>query len=185
MSLFERFSKAERLLHWTTVVAVTLLGLTGWFIWRHEDDWEILGINVLSQSHVVLGAGLLVAGLVLYLVMRGPRRSFAELRFNLGQQLSLRLTQALITMLTVSGTVLYLRSFLGLSKAVKGLVREVHFYSAAALLAFVGLHLVMVLVVPKNRGLVRGMWTGRVSRKVALRVSPAWVERQEALHSRS
>lgn len=185
MTFLKRFSGAERLLHWTTVVSVTILAGTGWFIWRKEDDWEINGINVISQSHVWLGALLLLVGFALYLLLRRPRPDFAALRFNPGQRVSLRLTQVLLGVLTITGSVLFLREWIEMSKPVRVFVRQTHFYSAAALMAFVGLHLVMVLVVPKNRGLVRGMVTGLVARNDALRTSPEWVARVEAEPSRT
>lgn len=180
MKYLTRFSKAERLLHWMTAVSVTILALTGWFIWRKEDDWEIAGINVVSQSHVWVGALMLLAGLGVYLVLRRPRPPYAALRFNPGQRLSLRLTQALLAVLVLSGSALYLREWIEMSKPVRTLLRQVHFASAATLVAFIALHLAMVLVVPKNRGLLRGMLTGRVARRVALSLSPEWVARLEA-----
>lgn len=180
MSDLNRFSKAERRLHWTTVLSVAILAVTGWFIWRKEDDWEINGINVLSQSHVWVGALLLLVGAGLYLLSRRPKLPSAALRFNPGQRMSLRLTQALLGVMTVSGVALYLRSWIEMSKPVRTVLRQVHFFSGATLLALVALHVAMVLVVPKNRGLLRGMLTGRVTRRVALRSSPEWVARLEA-----
>lgn len=180
MSALKRFSTAERVLHWMTVAGVTILAGTGWFIWRKEDDWEINGINVLSQSHVWVGAVLLLAGVALYLLLRRTRPAFSALRFNPGQRVSLRLTQVLLSLLTITGSVLYLREWIELSRPVKTVLRQVHFYGAAALVAFVALHLVMVFLVPKNRGLLRGMVTGFISRRVALRTSPDWVAELEA-----
>jgi MprA protease rhombosortase-interaction domain-containing protein len=180
----QRFTLAERLLHWNTAFSVLFLLATGAAIWQKADEWEVLGINVISQGHVWVGGLFLVAG-VLAFALRRRRQAIpqAGLRFSLGQRLGLQVTRLSLLVMTVSGTVLYLRAWLPMSKPLLGLVRDVHFWSAVPVLAFVLVHLAMVLLVPKNRGLLRGMLTGRVARAVAVRVSPAWVAALEALPS--
>lgn len=176
----ERFTGAERLLHWSTALAVLFLLITGALIWQHADDWEIAGINVISQSHVWLGGLLLIGGTTAYALLRHRRIPFARQRFALKQKLGLRMMQGLLVVMTSSGTVLYLREFITMSKPFRSLVRQVHFWSMVPILAFVTAHLLAILLVPRNRGLLRGMITGRVARKVAQRVSPQWLQRLEA-----
>lgn len=179
MTYLERFTKAERLLHWSSASAVFLLLGTGALIWQHLDEWEIAEINVISQFHV-WGAGLLLmATLVGFALWRRRRVPSAAKRFNPGQRAGLRVVQGLVGFLIASGVVLYAREFVTMAKPFKALVRELHLIGAGAIAAFVLAHLVMVFLVPKNRGLLQGMVTGRVPRDVAERVSPRWLAEQD------
>ncbi|HEY9897585.1 MAG TPA: cytochrome b/b6 domain-containing protein [Pantanalinema sp.] len=175
MNRLERFCKSERFLHWMIAAAVAVFATTGWFIWRHEDDWEINGINVISQSHVILGGLLLVLGVVGYLLLRRRSIPFAKARFSLGQRVGLGVTQLAMSVLVLSGATFYFRQALELSKPARKMVMQVHLYGAVALLLFVVVHLAMVLLMPKNRGILAGMLTGTIDRKVAVRVSSRWV----------
>jgi cytochrome b subunit of formate dehydrogenase len=176
----QRFALAERLLHWNTAFSVLFLLATGALIWQKLDEWEIGGINVISQSHVWLGGLLLVGGAIAFALLRRQRIPHAERRFSVRQQLGLKAVRISLLLMTLSGSALYLRSFLAMSKPLKGLIKDVHFWIAVPVLAFVLVHLVMVLLVPKNRGLLRGMLTGFVGRDVARRVSPEWLAGVEA-----
>lgn len=157
----ERFSLADRLVHWTTAIAVTLLGATGWFIWRGEDEWEVLGVNAIAWAHVWVGGLLLLGGVACYLALR--RRSAPAHGWNMGQRLALRYTQVVLAFLAVSGILLQFRHALGMDKALKGLLRDGHAYGAVAIAAFVAVHLVMLFLVPKNRGRLSAMVTGHAS----------------------
>lgn len=171
----KRFTLAERRLHWTTALSVGFLVLTGALIWRHLDEWEVAGINVISRGHVWLGGLMLVAGMVGFVLWRRRRIPHADKRFSSGQRLGLRLVQGLLLVMIVSGTVLYLREFVTMSKGFRTLVRQIHFWSAVPVVAFIAVHLERVLIHARHRGLLQGMLSGRVSRAVAERVSPDWV----------
>lgn len=160
----ERFTGGERALHWATALAVILLLGSGFLIWQKLDDWEILEVNVISQGHVWLG-GLLLVGAALAFQLWGRRRRVPRpvQRFNAGQRLALRFVQAALGLMTATGAILYLREFVEMSKPFRRLVKQAHLLTAGAVAVFVVMHLVMVLLVPKNRGLLRGMITGRLS----------------------
>lgn len=175
MNRLERFTKSERFLHWMIAAAVLVFAGTGWFIWRHEDDWEINGINVIVQSHVLIGGALLALGVIGFLLVRRRRIPGAESRFGLGQRLGLHFTQLTLSVLVLSGGAFYFRQALELAKPVRKQIMQVHLMGAICLLLFVGVHLAMVLLLPKTRGILAGMLTGKVDRKVALRVSSGWV----------
>lgn len=175
-SQVERFTLGERLLHGAVATAVLALLGSGLLIWQKADDWELWGVNLVSQGHVWLGGGLLVGSVAAYLVW-GRRRQVRHHagRFNAGQRLALRAVQVGLGFLVGSGSLLYLREFVAISKPVRTLIRQAHLLGAGAIVAFIVLHLVMVLVVPKNRGLLKGMTSGSVSRDTARRASPGWL----------
>jgi Ni,Fe-hydrogenase I cytochrome b subunit len=172
----ERFTRAERAFHGATALAVFILMGTGWFIWRKQDDWEILGVNVLSQGHVWLGGVLLVIAAVAFLLLGRRRRvAFAERRFKPGQRAALRVITVVLGYMVASGVLLYLREFVEMSKATRALIRQAHLLGGWVVVAFLAAHLAMVLLVPKNRGLIAGILTGRVKRNVARRATPGWL----------
>lgn len=154
----ERFSLADRLVHWTTAIAVGLFGATGWLIWGGNDEWEVLGINAIAWTHVWIGGLLLFGGCALYLALR--KRAAPVHAWNLGQRVALRYTQLVLAFLAVSGILLQLRYALPMSKAIKSLLRDGHAYGALALAAFVAVHMTMLFLVPKNRGRLHAMLKG-------------------------
>ncbi len=157
----ERFSLADRLLHWTTAIAVSLLGASGWFIWRGDDEWEVLGVNAIAWAHVWIGGLLLFGGCAFYLALW--KRSAPAHGWNPGQRLALRYTQVVLAFLAVSGVLLELRYALPMGKFLKSLLRNGHGYGALALAAFVAVHLAMLFLVPKNRGRLGAMLKGHAS----------------------
>lgn len=179
--LIERFTLGERLLHGGVATAVLALLGSGVLVWQKADEWELWGVNVVSQGHVWLGGGLLVAAVAAYMLW-GRRRqvSHASRRFNAGQRVALRAVQAVLGFLLASGVLLYLREFIQMAKPVKTAVRQAHLLGAGAIALFLLAHLAMVLAVPKNRGLLRGMLSGRVRRDVARRASPGWLPESSA-----
>lgn len=154
----ERFSLADRLLHWTTAIAVGVLGVSGWFIWRGDDEWEVLGVNAIAWAHVWIGGLLLFGGAACYLALR--KRTAPAHAWNPGQRLALGYTQAVLAFLAVSGILLQFRHALAMDKFLKGFLRDGHGYGAVALAAFVAVHLAMLFLVPKNRGRVVAMMKG-------------------------
>jgi formate dehydrogenase subunit gamma len=171
----ERFTPAERSLHWTTALATMLLLGTGALIWRDLDKWKVAGFKVVEMAHIWVGGLLLVAGILTYLMRQRRRIPHADKRFNLGQRLSLAASRLVFLVIMATGGTLVFRNVLDMAKPFRKMVKQIHFWSASAIAAFILAHLVMVLLVPKNRGLLRGMLTGRVARPVATRVSPEWV----------
>lgn len=174
--LVERFTLGERLLHAGVATAVLALLGSGVLVWQKADEWELWGVNVVSQGHVWLGGGLLVAAVAAYMLWGRRRQApHAARRFNPGQRVAMRAVQAVLGFLVASGVLLYLREFIQMAKPVKAAVRQAHLLGAGAIATFVLAHLVMVLAVPKNRGLLRGMLSGRVSQDTARRASPGWL----------
>jgi cytochrome b subunit of formate dehydrogenase len=171
----ERFTLAERRLHWLNALAILLLAGTGAVIWRDWDKWRIAHVNVISQGHVWLGGGLLVATLLGFAFFRRRRVLQCKQRFNPGQRLNLLAFQVLIPFMIASGVVINWSRALGLDKHARGLVKEAHLLSAGAIALLVLAHLAMVFLVPKNRGILAAMLTGRIPRDVIARVAPQWL----------
>lgn len=181
MAELERFTQAERTLHSTNAVAVFFLLLSGGLIWQDLDHWRPGGINLVVQGHVWLGGIiLLLGGAVAFLLFRRRTIPYADKRLNPAQRNSLRLSRLLLILMSLSGTFIYVSHQLGWSKEFRHQVKEAHLYGAGALLAFIVAHVGMVLLVPKNRGILQGMLQGHVDREVAVQVSPDWVESLEA-----
>lgn len=173
----ERFTMAERMLHWSNAFGVLFLGTTGAIIWQDLDDWRIAGINVLSEGHFWLGGGTVLVGAIAFLLLRRRRLAHAEARFNPLQRLNLRVIQAALVWMLATGTLLHFGKAWALSKPFRQSLKQVHLVSAAAVSALVLVHLIQVLIVPKNRGLLMGMVTGWVDRATAERASAGWVAR--------
>jgi cytochrome b subunit of formate dehydrogenase len=169
----ERFTQAERLYHWANAAAVTLLLASGALIWRDLDKWRPNGINVLEKGHFWLGGGLLIVSLVLFLLLRRRHIPQAQMRFNRGQRLNLRIFQVLLGWMLASGIVIEFGKAWGLTKPVRGLFKQAHLLSAAAILALIIGHLLMVA---KNRGILAGMVTGRVERDAIAASNPEWLK---------
>ncbi|HEY9900639.1 MAG TPA: cytochrome b/b6 domain-containing protein [Pantanalinema sp.] len=176
----ERFTPAERLYHWANAAAVTLLLASGALIWQDLDKWRPNGVNVLEKGHFWLGGGLMVGSLVLFLLLRRRRIPQARERFNPGQRLSLRAFQVLLGWMLASGIVIEFGKAWGMTKPVRGLFKQAHLLSAAAILALVIGHLGMVLLVAKNRGILAAMVKGSVDRDVLARSNPEWLKRVES-----
>jgi len=171
----ERFTRSERRYHWANALAILFLGLTGSLIWQDLDHWRPGGVNVLVQSHVWLGGGLLVLSALVFRFFRRGSVPNAARRFNLGQRVNLRAFQALLTWMVLTGFVLNYAKAWGLSRPVRHQIAEVHLFSAATVGLLVLGHLAMVFLVPKNRGIVQAMLTGRVDRAVLERSTPEWL----------
>lgn len=173
-SRIERFTLAERVLHWGTALAMLILGSTGIAIWQEADKWRPRGFNVISQGHFWLGGGLLVVGALAFRVFRRGHVVSPGDRFNPLQLANLRIFQLTLLWMSCSGIVLRFAKDWGLAKPLRHTIAEVHLVSAAAVGVLVAFHLVQVLAVPKNRGILAGMLTGWVDRAVAGRVNPRW-----------
>ena len=181
MAEIERFTKAERALHSTNAAAVFFLLITGGIMFKDLDHWKIAGINVISQAHFWLGGILLLlGGAIAFLVFRRRTIPFAHKRFNPGQRVSLNFVRFMLGFMTLSGLVIYVGKLMGMSKHTLHFIKHVHLYGAWLMVAFILAHVAMVLLVPKNRGIIESMKKGSVDRKVAMKVSPDWVESLEA-----
>jgi cytochrome b subunit of formate dehydrogenase len=170
----ERFTLAERLLHWSNAAAILFLGLTGVLIWQDLDDWRPAGINLISEGHFWLGGGTVVAGALLFLALRRARVTAAAQRFNPQQTLNLRAVQLVLAEMVATGTLLHFGKVWHLTKPLRATIKQIHLMSAAFVGILVAGHLVMVLLVPKNRGLLLGMWQGAITRATAERATPRW-----------
>ena len=176
MKELQRFTKAERLFHWSTVAAVLGLFATGLPIWQHLDKWKPGGINVLVSVHVWLFGALLVLGALTFLITRRERVAASAVRFNPGQRFNLLAFEGLIAYLLATGSVRYVGKLIGFPRATLTTIDQWHFAGAVILLVLLLGHLAMVLLVPKNRGILAAMTTGHVPEDVARSVAPAWVE---------
>lgn len=172
--MIDRFTRAERAYHWAVVAAVTLLGTTGIVIWLDLIDWRWHGKEVLPNTHVWLGGGMLVLATVAFLLLRRRRIEAAPLRFNSGQRLNLLAMRVLLTYMVASGGIAWFSRSLGLTKHAHHLVLQSHLFSAALIGLMVVAHLVMVFVVRKNRGIWQAMVKGRVPAEVARTSAPHW-----------
>ena len=170
----KRFTLAERAFHWGNAASLALLGLTGLLIWAELDKWRPWKINVVAQAHSLLGGGVLLLCVLLFLGLRRDRVTNSGRRFNMGQRINLRLSIGIVAIQAVLGVVLYALAALDLAKDTRELLQIIHLGGAVFISLLVAAHLFMVFVVPKNRGIFASMWTGYVDRKIAERVSPEW-----------
>ena len=176
----ERFTLAERRWHWLNALAVLFLGTTGVLIWRHLDELKFHHLNVISEGHVFLGGGVLVLSALAFAFFRRRRVERAAKRFNPGQRFNLLAFQVLLGFMVASGLVVRFGKPFGLTKALHHQLLNLHLYSAAAIGVLVLGHLGMVFVVPKNRGILAAMLTGRVGRDVVARSAPQWLPAETA-----
>ncbi|MBU6428359.1 MAG: cytochrome b/b6 domain-containing protein [Cyanobacteria bacterium REEB65] len=172
----KRFTLAERSLHWAIASAVLFNLTTGLFIWRSWDDFFKIGhLNPISQAHFWLGGGTIIVSGFVFVALRRDRIAQADKRMNAQQLFNLSAIQLLLCMQAATGVVMKFWRHWGVPKAFLFLIARVHLFTAATVLTLILVHLFMVLVYPKNRGVVWGMVRGRVNRDIARRVWPSWV----------
>jgi cytochrome b subunit of formate dehydrogenase len=167
MSMIERFTRAERSLHWAMALTVFFLLGTGFVIW---NDWDrhirLFGFRY-GQAHFWVGAVVFIAAPLLFLALRRRRVVGHSTRFNAGQQLNLRAMQASLPFMLVTGTILHFGKAMHLSRELAGAIKLVHLGSAGLIALAVAGHVGMVI---KHRRLITGMLTGRVPQDAV----PAW-----------
>lgn len=173
----ERFTRTERIFHWTNAGAVLFQLATGAIVWRELDNWRIHHVNVVSQAHFWIGLLVIGLGAALFLLLHRRRIPACEWRFNRGQRLNLRGFQVLLGWMLASGVVLRFGRAWHLGKPTLSVIREAHLVSAGLVLVGIGAHMAMVFAVPRNRGILQGMLGGYVERTVAERSSPSWARR--------
>lgn len=178
MKQLERFTQAERMLHWSNALSVFFLVITGIIIWQGEDEWELFGIDVISQSHSLLGGSLFIFGALAFLIFRRRHVAFAAKRFKPGQKRGLRFVQVLSVLMGLTGVILFLRQFIPMDKGFRAVVRNMHSNGMWVMAAVVAAHIGLVLLVPSNRKLLRGMVTGYVDPEVAAKAVPEWAAAQ-------
>jgi cytochrome b subunit of formate dehydrogenase len=171
----KRFTKAERLFHWSNAAAVLGLFATGLPIWLDLDKWRPGGWNVLMLTHVWLFGALMIAGALAFVIARRERIEAAAKRFNPGQKVNMLAFQVLLAYMAASGIVRYVGKSLGMTKQTLHMINDWHFRGAVMVGLFLVGHLAMVFLVPKNRGIVNAMTTGEVDPAVAQNVAPQWV----------
>jgi cytochrome b subunit of formate dehydrogenase len=176
----ERFTVAERSLHWATVASVAVLLVTGTLVWLDLDHFRPSGINVVVQTHALLGGGGLLVAALAFCLFRRRHVVGEKKRLNTGQNANLRVMQLLLLTQAVLGTTLYFGRALHLTKPRVELIGQIHFIVACVVVLAIAAHMVMVFVVRKNQGIFEGMWTGFVSRKIAERSCPDWVKAVDA-----
>jgi cytochrome b subunit of formate dehydrogenase len=182
--MVERFTRGERTYHWLNALAVFILGTTGFALWWHFDKFKWHGLEVVQNVHYWLGAGLLSAASLGFMRLRRRHIARAEARFSVGQRFNLRAFQAMLSYMVLSGLVVEFKRVLGLARPVSRLILQTHLYSAMGIAVLIAAHVFMVLVVKKNRGIVKGMWHGHVERQVLQSSSPTWLEAVEAEDAR-
>ncbi|HEY9721118.1 MAG TPA: cytochrome b/b6 domain-containing protein [Oscillatoriaceae cyanobacterium] len=176
-----RFTRGERAYHWGNALAVLFLLGTGTSLWLHLDHYHPRGPHAthgphyLLLFHVWLGGGGLIAATLLFAALAWRRTQHPAVRFNQGQRVNLRLFQAFIGWMIFSGLLIFNSRTLGIPHATSEIFSKLHLIAAGLIGVLVLGHLAMVLLVPKNRGILSGMVSGSVDRDVAQRVDPEWV----------
>ncbi|MDB5102028.1 MAG: Prokaryotic cytochrome b561 [Cyanobacteria bacterium RYN_339] len=160
MRMIERFTRAERALHWSTALTVFFLMGSGFWMWMGWAKGHTLVGFRYAQVHFWVGAVVFVGAALLFLAFGRRRVAGHETRFNTGQKVNLLAMQAALPFMLVSGTVLHFAKGWGLSRDLSNVVKLLHLGSAGLIaLAVVG-HIVLVVT---HRRLIRGMVVGSVA----------------------
>lgn len=158
-----RIYNASPLFDFTFPPAITLGGWLGGALQWHFAGMWLFVLNGLGYLVLNLATGRFARKL-LPVTARGvwrdawlaltARLSHADLsRYNQVQRLSYLLVIADLILLVLSGLVVWKSVQFPLLRTLMGgydMARHIHFYSMAAMVAFVAVHLVMVVLVPRS-----------------------------------
>jgi formate dehydrogenase subunit gamma len=189
-----RFSRAERWLHWATAAAVLTCAITGFVLYVGPLTALVGRRTLVKDVHVVAGLAMPVPLLAAYagrwraavradirrlgrwsrsdkrwLWSRGRDATDAVGKFNAGQKANAAFVAGMIPTMVVTGVVM--RWYEPFDIRYRTGATFVHDWTAIATWVIVAGHIVMALTDP---GSLRGMLTGRVTRRWAEDRHPRW-----------
>jgi len=190
-----RFSRTERLLHWTHASAFFALLATGLILYLPSLSTVIAHRQIVKNVHLYVAAAWAIA--VIAILVVGDRRRLAadwreiesidrddrrwlrgrrapQGRFNAGQKINTLLTVAFALLFALSGFFLWLgeRDHRFIFDGT-GTVHDILTFLSVGLL--VG-HLYLALIHPSTRHALRGITTGEVDESWARKHHAKWVE---------
>jgi formate dehydrogenase subunit gamma len=192
--MIDRFSRAERALHWATAAAVLTCALTGLVLYVGPLTAAVGRRTLVKDVHVVAGLAMPVPIVLAYagrwraavradvrrlarwtradrrwLWTRGREATEAVGKFNAGQKANAAFVAGMIPIMVVTGSVMRWPESFDLSYRTGATF--VHDWTAIATWVIVTGHIWFALA---DRGSLRGMLTGRVTRAWAERHHPRW-----------
>jgi formate dehydrogenase subunit gamma len=192
--VIDRFSRAERALHWVTAVAVLVCAVTGLVLYVGPLTAWVGRRTLVKDTHVVAGLAMPVPLVLAYVgtwrssvradVRRLSRWSRADRRwlasrgrdardavgkFNAGQKANAAFTLGMMPVMLVTGSIM--RWYEPFDLTYRTGATFVHDWVAVATWVAVTGHIAFALTDP---GAMRGMLTGRVDRAWAERRHPRW-----------
>lgn len=190
----ERFSRAERWLHWATAAVVLTCAVTGFVLYVGPLTALVGRRTLVKDVHVLAGLAMPVPLLAAYagrwraavradirrlgrwtrsdkrwLWSRGRDATGAVGKFNAGQKANAAFVAGMIPIMVVTGSVM--RWYEPFDIRYRTGATFVHDWTAIATWVIVAGHIVMALADP---GSLRGMLTGRVTRRWAEDRHPRW-----------
>ncbi len=190
----ERFTGAERALHWATAAAVLACALTGLVLYVGPLTALVGRRTLVKDVHVVAGLAMPVPFVLAYagrwraavradvrrlgrwtradrrwLLSRGRDATDEVGKFNAGQKANAAFVAGMIPIMVVTGSMM--RWYDHVDLRYRTGATFVHDWVAIATWAVVAGHILIALA---DRGAMRGMLTGRVSGAWAERHHPRW-----------
>jgi formate dehydrogenase subunit gamma len=194
-ALIQRFTRAERVLHWATAAAVLTCAITGLVLYVGPFSVIVGRRDLVKDVHVVAGLAMPVPLVLAYLgrwrtavradVRQLARWSRADRRwlrtrgreagehvgkFNAGQKANAAFIAGMIPVMLATGSIM--RWFEPFPDAWRTGATFVHDWVAIATWLIVAGHILIALL---DSGALRGIVTGRVTRRWAEDHHPAWV----------
>jgi formate dehydrogenase subunit gamma len=192
--VIERFSRAERALHWATAAAVLTCAVTGLVLYVGPLTAAVGRRTLVKDIHVVAGLAMPVPIMLAYagrwraavradvrrlarwtradrrwLWSRGREETDAVGKFNAGQKANAAFVAGMIPVMVVTGSIMRWPESFDLTYRTGATF--VHDWTAIATWVIVTGHIWFALA---DRGSLRGMLTGRVTRAWAARHHPRW-----------
>ncbi|MDD9369444.1 MAG: cytochrome b/b6 domain-containing protein [Acidimicrobiales bacterium] len=193
-AVVQRFTDAERALHWATAVAVLACALTGLVLYVGPLTALVGRRTLVKDVHVVAGLAMPVPLVLAYagrwrssvradvrrlgrwtradrrwLLSRGRDASDEVGKFNAGQKANAAFVAGMIPVMVVTGSIM--RWYEPFDLRYRTGATFVHDWTAVATWVVVTGHILFALA---DRGSLRGMLTGRVGGAWAERHHPRW-----------
>ena len=190
----QRFTAAQRALHWATAVAVLTAAITGLVLYVGPLTAAVGRRNLVKDVHVIAGLAMPVPLVLAYAgrwraavradVRRLSRWTRADRRwlwsrgrdaadevgkFNAGQKANAAFVAGMIPIMVVTGSIM--RWYEPFDLSYRTGATFVHDWTAIATWAVVTGHILFALA---DRGSLQGMLTGRVTGRWAERHHPRW-----------
>jgi formate dehydrogenase subunit gamma len=194
-----RFASAERALHWATAVAVLACAITGLILYVGPLTAFVGRRTLVRDTHVVAGLAMPVPLVLAYagrwrgsvradirrlgrwtradrrwLWSRGRDATDAVGKFNAGQKANAAFVAGMIPIMVVTGSIM--RWYEPFDITYRTGATFVHDWTAIATWVIVTGHILFALA---DTGSLRGMVTGRVTRRWAERHHPLWAAEPE------